>query len=77
MDMEVAKLVGNQPRKEGYFEKAEIFTEAIRKGDFVVSQKIVEDLLSQSKVQGWTFFPFAEFYKEIENFVDPALDTVS
>ncbi|MBV9078986.1 MAG: hypothetical protein JO048_16105 [Methylobacteriaceae bacterium] len=64
------------PRQaESTSEKARRTREAIRRGDFRLARDIAGQVLSDSKLQGWRFFPFEDFIAAIPDVTDPAFGT--
>ncbi len=68
----VAQLVGKPRTIELTSEKAVRARNAIKQGDFATAGKIISDVLAQSKMENWHFYPFNIFMPAVDDPNDPA-----
>lgn len=72
---QIAKL-NVEPRKiELTSEKAQRVRNAIKHDNFRAANEIVADVLANSHLQNWRFYPFGDFIVDITNVNDPTLES--
>ncbi|HEX3441899.1 MAG TPA: hypothetical protein VHT93_16285 [Pseudolabrys sp.] len=74
IDSEVAELVVKPRRFELTSEKAIRVRNAIKQGDYATAGRIAADVLANSHVQNWRFYPFSDFIAGIVNVNDTLLE---
>jgi tetratricopeptide (TPR) repeat protein len=74
IEAEVAKLVVKPRRFELTSEKALRVRNAIKQGDYATARRIVADVLANSHLQNWRFYPFSDFIGGIVNVNDTLLE---
>jgi tetratricopeptide (TPR) repeat protein len=72
---ETAKLNLPPRTTELTSEQAIRVRQAISQGDFTVARHITADVLANSQLQNWRYYPFADFVKNISDVGNPAFET--
>ncbi len=74
LDRQAAKLNIEPRTVELTSEKARRVRDAIKNGNYAIAGKMTADILANSHLQNWRFYPFAEFMDGITDVSDPTFE---
>lgn len=74
VDEEISKLNIKPPTIEFTSEKATRVQHAIKRGDYATARQITADVLANSQLQNWRYYPFTDFVNGVINLNDPELE---
>jgi len=56
-------------------EKAKRVRAAIKRGDYAAAEEVTRQVLADSKLENWRFYPFEDFIAAVPDVIDPAFKT--
>jgi tetratricopeptide (TPR) repeat protein len=75
IDEKTAQLVGNTRNNELVSDKAKKVTDAIKRGDYTSARQITAEMLGNSVLQEWRYYPFKDFVSAVPDVADPSFET--